>query len=111
MADTVSVTIPEGSDTSRTWRLTTDGAPLDLSGVTVTAVIKPSPAYEDDDAAAHTLTAGNGLTILDAAEGTVRLDIPTLVTDAPSTWWYKIIPTVSGETEPAIVGWITVTDV
>ncbi len=108
--DLVSVTIPEGSDASRTWQLTSDGAALDLSGVTVTAVIKPSPAYEDDDTAAHTLTAGQGLTIVDAAAGRVKLTIPAQVTEAPSTWWYKITPSVSGETEPAVGGWITVTD-
>lgn len=110
MADWVNVTIPEGSDVSRTWRLTSDGAALVLSGVTVTAVIKPSERYEDDDESAHTLTAGDGLTVVDATAGTVRLTIPAGVTEAPSAWFYKILASVSGETEPAVMGWIQIQD-
>ncbi|MCC5574492.1 hypothetical protein IMZ11_02405 [Microtetraspora sp. AC03309] len=110
MSDWANVTIPEGANTSRTWRLTSDGSPLGLSGVTVTAVIKPSEHYEDDDQLAHTLTQGSGLTIVDAAAGTVKLAVPTAVTQAPSSWFYKIIPSSSGETEPAVMGWIYITD-
>jgi hypothetical protein len=92
------------------WDLTEDGEPLDLSSVDVTVVIKPSEHYEDDDDLAHVLTEGDGVTIVSAAAGRVRVRIPDAVTAAPSQWFYKITPEVAGSEEPAIIGTLWVAD-
>lgn len=110
MASIVNLTLTEGDDTSRTWNLTSDGSQLNLASADVTAVIKPSEAYEDDDDAAHLLTEGNGVTIVSASAGTVKLDIPTAVTQAPSQWLYKILVALSGQTEVAVWGTLWVAD-
>lgn len=108
--DWVNVTLAEGSDVSRTWQITSDSAALNLTSADVTAVIKPSEHYEDDDDLAHQLSEGAGITIVDAAAGTVKLDIPAAVTQAPSAWFYKINVTLAGETDTAIGGWIYIAD-
>lgn len=110
MPSIVTVTVPEGSGISRVWAITSDGDPLNLSSVDVTAVIKPSEHVEDDDAVAHVLTEGDGVTIVDAAAGRVRLAIPDAVTAAPGQWFYKITPGVGGSEEPAIIGTLWVAD-
>ncbi len=111
MAAWLNVTLTEGSTAvSRTWALTSDDAALNLGSVTVSAVIKPSEHVEDDDASAYVLTVGDGVTIVNPTAGTVRLTIPAAVVEAPSTWLYKILVNASDQTEPAILGWITVTD-
>ncbi len=110
MASIVNVTLTEGDDTSRIWNLTTDGSPLNLTSADVTAVIKPSEAYEDDDDAAHVLTEGDGVTIVSASAGTVKVDIPTAVTQAPSQWLYKILVTLAGQTEVAVWGVLWIAD-
>jgi hypothetical protein len=110
VASIVNVTLIEGDDTSRTWTLTTDGTALNLASADVTAVIKPSEHVADNAATAYTLTEGSGITIVSASAGTVKLDIPTAVTASPSQWFYKIRITLSGETETAVWGWISIVD-
>lgn len=111
MADTVNVTVIEDDDVARTFQITSGGTALNISSVTVFAVIKPSERVEDNAASAHTLTDGDGLTIVDAATGKVRLDYPAEVTASPGWWFYKIRVTSSaGQTETAITGWIAVSD-
>jgi hypothetical protein len=108
--DWVNVTLPEGFDGSRTWAITSDDAALNLTTADVTAVIKPTEHYEDDDDLAYPLSEGDGVTIVNAAVGTVKLDIPGAVTAAPSAWFYKINVTLAGETDTAIAGWIYIAD-
>lgn len=111
MAQAVNVTLIEDDETSRTFQLTTGGTALDLSAVTVTAVIKASPAVADNaTSGVYTLTAGDGLTVVDAAAGTVRLDWPAVVTASPGWWFYKIRVTLAAQTETAILGWLTISD-
>ena len=110
MAGIVSVTLIEGDDTSRTWSLTSDGAALNLTSADVTAVIKPTEHVADNAATAYNLTEGSGVTIVSASAGTVKLDIPTAVTASPSQWFYKIRVALSGETETAVWGWISIVD-
>lgn len=108
---TVNVALIEDDATSRTFRITSASSALDLSTATVFAVIKTSAAVEDDAASGvYTLTVGSGLTVTDAAQGKVQLDIPAAVTASPGTWFYKIRITLAAQTETAIWGWITISD-
>ncbi|MFF4417078.1 hypothetical protein ACFYY8_31545 [Streptosporangium sp. NPDC001559] len=111
MAQAVNVTLTEDDETSRTFQLTTGGTALNLSAAIVTAIVKASPAVEDNAASGvYTLTAGDGLAIVDAAAGTVRLDWPAAVTASPGWWFYKIRVTLAAQTETAILGWIAILD-
>lgn len=74
------------------------------------AVIKPGPGTSDDAAAAHTFSEGDGLTVTDAAQGIVAIDIPAAVTIDPGTWYYKIRVTSAGHTETAVDGNLRIQD-
>ena len=53
MPDIQTVPVTQGDTPTRTFRITSSGAALNLTGVTVTAVIKPTIGTSDDDNAAH----------------------------------------------------------
>ncbi|WP_326828694.1 hypothetical protein OIE13_22400 [Streptosporangium sp. NBC_01810] len=106
----MNVPLSQGADTSRTWQVTSGDEPANLTSATVTAVIKTNTHVDDDDVAAHTFAEGDGLTIVDAAQGHVRIRIPTAVTQHPGAWYYKIVVEAGEDTEPAIHGWITIMD-
>ena len=110
MAATVTVNLLEGDDASKTFQITSAGSPLNLTGVTVTALVKASTSVEDDAAGVYNLTEGDGITIVDAATGKVRLTYPDAIVASPSAWYYKIKVTSSGDTQTAIHGWVTVQD-
>lgn len=110
MAAVVNVPLTQGDTPSRVWALSSAGSTLDLDGATVTAYIKPDATVADGAQGTHTLTSGAGLTVVDSAAGTVRLDIPSAVTASPSWWWYRIRVTRAGRTETAVEGWIPVSD-
>lgn len=111
MATAVNVSLIEDDDEDPLFELTSGGEPMNLSTSDVTAVIKPSEHSDDDSDDAHQLTEGDGLTIVDASAGLVRLTIPEAVNASPVSWFYKIRVTISGSTKTAIFGWMTVQDV
>ncbi|GAA0853439.1 hypothetical protein ACFQVD_26540 [Streptosporangium amethystogenes subsp. fukuiense] len=110
MSDAINVTLTEDDDGLATFVITSDGAPLGLGAATVFAIVKPTQHVEDDALSAHRLEQGDGVTIVDAAAGTVRLDFPQVVMESPSTWFYKIRVTAGGKTRTAIWGWLTISD-
>jgi hypothetical protein len=110
VASVIQVNLLEGDDESRTFQITSGGSAMNISAVTVTALIKASVSVEDDAVGVTNLTVGDGLTIMDAAAGKVRMAFPDDVVASPSTWYYKIKLTVSGDTRTAIHGWIAVQD-
>lgn len=111
MASTVSLTLTEDDTPLRTWQITQAGTPLNLASATVVMVIKASQHVEDDAATGvYTLTIGSGLTLVDASLGKVEAEIPSAVTATVGTWFYKIRITITGNTETAIDGWISVQD-
>ena len=111
MASTVSLTLTEDDTPLRTWQITQAGSPLNLGAATIIMVIKASQHVEDDAVTGvYTLTVGSGLTLVDASLGKVEAEIPPAVTASPGTWFYKIRVTVTGNTETAIDGWISITD-
>lgn len=111
MASTVSLTLIEDDTPLRTWQITQAGTPLNLSAATIVMVIKASQHVEDDAATGvYTLTVGSGLTVVAAALGKVEAEIPADVTATVATWFYKIRVTITGNTETAIDGWISISD-
>lgn len=108
--DWVNISVPEGFAGSKPFEITTDGSPLGLGSVEVSAVIKPDQGYEDDDEAAYQLSEGDGVTIVDASAGSIRLAFPSAISQAPSTWFYRIDVGLGDDSDTAIAGWITVTD-
>lgn len=111
MADTVNVTLTEDDTSLRTWQITQAGEALNLASADVVAVIKATPHVEDNAVTGvYTLTEGSGLTVTDATQGKVQLDIPTAVMASPGAWFYKIRATVAGHTETAITGWLMIQD-
>ncbi|MGS2645855.1 hypothetical protein [Streptosporangium sp. G12] len=110
MPDAINITLTEDDDDSATFVITTGGIPLGLGSAEVFAVIKPTQHVEDDAPTAYLLEEGDGLTIVDAGESTVRLDFPDAVMGSPSTWFYKIRVTAGSSTRTAIWGWLTISD-
>jgi len=108
--DAINVTLTEDDDDMATFIITTGGVPLGLGSAVVFAIIKPTQHVEDDASTAHLLEEGDGVTILDADEGTVRVDFPEAVTGSPSLWFYKIRVTAASKTRTAIWGWLTISD-
>lgn len=111
MPDIVNLTLTEDDDGSATFQITSGGSALDVTSADVFAIIKASPQVEDDaSSGVYTLTEGDGVTIVNATTGTVRLDFPDAVTESPGVWFYKIRVTSAGDTLTAIWGWINVQD-
>lgn len=110
MPSIVTLPLTEDDAPTPTFQITSGRAPLDLTAATVTAIIKASPSVEDTALGVYTLTSGSGLAVVDAAQGKVRIDIPTAVTASPGWWYYKIRVAFTGAPSTAIVGWISVGD-
>lgn len=111
MASAINLQLTEDDTEAPTFAITDEDGPLDLASAEVFAVIKATPQVEDSTATGvYTLTEGSGVTIVDAAAGTVQLSIPSAVTASPGTWFYKIRVTVGSATRTAITGRITVAD-
>jgi len=108
--DAINVTLTEDDDDYAIFTITSDGVPLGLGSVEVFAVVKPTQHVEDDALSAHVLEQGSGVTIVNADEGTVRLDFPQVVMESPGTWFYKIRVTAGSSTRTAIWGWLTISD-
>jgi hypothetical protein len=109
--DIVNLTLTEDDDGSATFQITSGGTALNLTSADVIAVVKASQQVEDDaSSGVYTLTEGDGVTIVSATTGTVKLDFPAAVTESPSVWFYKVRVEASGETLTAIWGWISVQD-
>ncbi|WP_157253196.1 hypothetical protein [Nonomuraea typhae] len=114
MTDYVNVDLTEDDDEGPIFRITGDGAALNLTGATVVAIIKASQHVEDDaSSGVYTLTSGSGLTVTSPTQGLVQLTIPDAVTESPSIWFYKIRVTSGSPatTKTAIAGWLSVANV
>lgn len=79
-----------------------DGAALDLSGYTVTAVLKPRPTSPDADGTSYTLA------VADAAAGTCTWTIPHADTAVPGDRAYHVkLTDSSGRVATAVYGILT----
>lgn len=71
-----------------TFSLTYNSLPLNLTGYTVTVVVKPSQVSAD--AAGVTYSIGSGLTMISALAGRFTLAIPRASTATPGATWYRV---------------------
>lgn len=111
MPTAINVDVVEDDDNTATFNITDDSGALNLTSADVTAVIKASQHVEDGAlSGVYTLTEGDGVTIVDAAAGQIRLDIPAAVAASPGVWFYKIRVAASGDTRTAVFGWLSILD-
>jgi len=85
--------------------LTYAGVPLNLTGYTVTLVLKAGDATPDALGTAYTGSAG--LTVTSAADGQFTWDVPAADTaiSAPGALWYRVdVTPAEGEPVPAMYG-------
>jgi hypothetical protein len=95
-----------GDDLGFTLALTYDGTPLDLTGLTVTAVIKPRPTSADSDGTSY--AAGTGITVTDAASGAVSWEVPHADTAAAGQRAYHVrVTDADGRIATALYGILT----
>lgn len=63
--------------------------PQDLTGLTLSMLIKAS-STAPDSAAVATLTVGAGLTLVSAPGGTLTAFLPHTLLEAPGLQWYRV---------------------
>lgn len=86
------------------------GAAYDLTGATLTVYLKPSAETADDDASVTTLTVGNGIEVLDAAAGSIRVTVPKSWLATAGTRWWHLTVVKAGATRTAARGPVHVID-
>jgi hypothetical protein len=84
--------------------LTYAGLPLDLSGYTLTLILKA--AAVTPDALGTVYGEGTGLTVTDASGGEFTWDVPAADTaiSAPGALWYRVDVTALADPAPALSG-------
>lgn len=91
-----------GDDLEFTLALAYDGAPLDLTGYTVTAVIKPRATSPDSDGTSYALT------VTDAASGACTWTVPHADTTVPGSRAYHVrVSDSQGRVATAVYGTLT----
>lgn len=94
-----------GDDITLTGSVSYNGAPLNLSGYTVTALLRPTPASKDYEGKTYALT------VTDAASGSYQWDIPHADTEPPGHRPYRIwITDSSGRVYTVVSGILALTD-
>jgi hypothetical protein len=79
----INLTILHGDTYLARLTIERDDAPADLTGATLTLMVKPDHMTVDDDATLA-LTVGSGLTVVDAQAGTVDIEITPTQTEGLS---------------------------
>lgn len=90
------------NDLEFTFSLTYNDAPLDLTGYTVTVVVKPSQAAADNTGV--TYGVGTGLSYLSQVAGRFMLTIPRSATAAAGNTWYRVDISNGMTTQSAMCG-------
>ncbi len=93
-----------GNDLSFSFALTAAGSPVNLTGLTLTVVLKPTAA--SPDVTGTTYTTSSGLTVTSAAGGAFTWAVPhaDVKVSPPGSLWYRVDLTSAGETETALYG-------
>jgi hypothetical protein len=92
MATSAPLTLNENNDEVVRVTITTNqpsaGTPLDLTGMTLEAFVKPSAATSDIGAGVWKGTStGGDITVTDAANGKVAIAIPAASVTTSQGWW------------------------
>lgn len=99
-----ALTVSQGNDeTLNGTVLDDDGAPLDLTGVTLEMLLKPSAETADDDPAVTTLTTTAGdITVSAPLTGAYSVAIPDTALTEAGIRWYRV-DAVQGTSRKTIV--------
>lgn len=83
----VTLTFVQGDDPDAALTITRNGAPYNLTGKTITIVVKASKSTPDASAL-FTLTTGSGITIVSAVGGTATATFTNRF-DTAGKFWYR----------------------
>jgi hypothetical protein len=114
MATSTALSLNENNDETVRVTITTNqpsaGTPLNLTGMTLEAFLKPTSATADTASGVWKGTsAGGDITITDAANGKVAIAIPAAAVTVSQGWWrLDVLSGVLRKT--AVYGLLTVTD-
>jgi len=108
LASLIPLTVQQGNDVTVNLAVTTpDGTAQNLSGYTLSMVVKGSAVASD--ASGVTLTTASGLTVVSAAEGTLTALLTHQVLAQPVPLWYRLdLVDGTGKRTTAIEGPIAV---
>lgn len=114
MATNQAISLNENNDENvnviATTNVPTAGTALDLTGKTVEAYLKPSKATADGDGAVWKgSTATTGVTVTDAPNGHLTVNIPAASVTTTQTWW-RVDVLSGGLRKTVIYGAVTVVD-
>lgn len=93
------------NDLTFTVSLTYNKKPLDLTGYTVSVIVKPSQI--STDAQGVTYTVGSGLTMISAVSGRFKLVIPRSATVSAGNQWFRVDISNGSSVSTAMVGTLT----
>jgi hypothetical protein len=99
-----ALTVNQSNDETLTGTvLDEQGAPLNLTGVTLEMLLKPSEATPDDDASVTVLsTTGGGITVNAPLTGAYSVAIPDTALTEAGIRWYRV-DAVQGTSRKTIV--------
>lgn len=114
MATNAPLNLNENNDEVVRVTITTNqpsaGTPLDVTGMTFEAFLKPNAATADNAAGAWKGTStGGDITITDAPNGKVAIAIPATSVTTTQGWW-RLDVLNAGQRKTAAYGALTVTD-
>lgn len=104
------LTLIQGNTEDLEVAVTSGRAAYDLTGATVTFLIKDTRQTPDADARAS-LTTGDGITAVDLAGGKVKVAVPASATGTAGEFWYRVDVAKSGATRTAAFGPLFIEDV
>ena len=88
-----------------------DGAPLDLTGVTVEMLLKPTAETADDDASVTVLSTATGeITVSAPLTGAYSVAIPDTALTVAGTQWYRVDAVGGSSRKTVIYGPLKVRD-
>lgn len=93
------------NDLQFTFSLIYNDLPLNLTGYTVSVVVKASQTASDGTGT--TYTVGSGLTVLSALAGRVQLSIGHTSTGTAGTQWYRVDVSNGGAVNTCMCGTLT----
>ncbi|KAB2384743.1 hypothetical protein [Actinomadura montaniterrae] len=112
MQRTKSLDLFQGDDEQVTVTVSDEatGAAYDLTGALVHVYLKPSAETPDGDASVVVLAIGDGIEVLDAAAGQIRVTIPSSWLATAGTRWWHLTVVMAGATRTAARGPVHVLD-
>lgn len=115
MAQSVAITLNENNDEDVNVAITTNvptaGTVLNLTGMSVSAVLKKTAMTADSDPTSwNGSTTTSGVTITNASGGLVTVSFPASAVTPAMGWWRVDVIDASSKIKSAVYGQVTVVD-